>query len=268
MKEINYLVAVLSMLMYVSCKNAEEVTYDRHANVYFNMSANERDSVVYTFAYDMTKATDTIFIPVQIVGHRVPSLRHYAAYVELDSSSAEQHVHFDALEDAYPLAANTGTDSLPIIVHNLADLEDRSVSLIVKLMASADFGIENPRLIRAKIVLSARLEQPLWWSMWLGGYSRVKHQLFLLVTEQRTLTMEGLDAPKNLYYANLLNMMLNDPFKWVADNLDKGYVLHTTDNGASYAFYHNENPNRALLLRKNVSADKYYFIDEDGREVR
>lgn len=254
--------------MCASCKNAEEITYERHANIYFNMTESQRDSVVYTFAYDMTKASDTIFLPVSIIGHRIPSLRHYAAYVELDSSSAEQDTHFTALLDAYPLAAKAGKDSLPIVVHNLTDLENRSVSMIVKLQANSDFDVENPRLIRAKIVLSARLEQPLWWSMWLGSYSRIKHQLFLLVTEQRTLTMEGLDAPKNLYYVNLLNMMLNDPFKWVADNPAKGYLLKTSDNGANYSFYHQENPNRALTLRRNTSAAKYYFIDEDGREVR
>jgi len=268
MKATNYLTAAAGLLMCVSCKTADEINYDRHANIYFSMDESQRDSLIYTFAYDMTKASDTIFLPVSIIGHRIPSLRHYAVYVEQDSSSAEQNIHFTALSETYPLAAEAGRDSLPIVVHNLTDLESRSVSMIVKLQANSDFGVENPSLVRAKIILSARLEQPLWWSMWLGSYSRVKHQLFLLVTEQRTLTMEGLDAPKNLYYADLLNMMLNDPFKWVADHPAKGYVLTTSDNGATYSFFHQENPNRAIILRRNTSAAKYYFIDEDGKEVR
>src|SRR5690606_9561378 len=107
-----------------------------------------------------------------------------------------------------------------------------------------------------------------WWSMWLGAYSRVKHQLFLIVTEQRSLTMDGLDAPKNLYFANLLTLMLNDPFQWVADHPEKGYVLSETGNGDTYAFYHEENPNRIIVLKRNAGSGRYFFIDEEGKEVR
>ncbi|MNV59318.1 hypothetical protein D3C71_1517330 [compost metagenome] len=153
-------------------------------------------------------------------------------------------------------------------MHNISALESQSVSLLVKLKASDDFGVENPTLIRARIIISAQLEQPAWWTMWLDNYSRVKHQLFLIVTEQRSLSTVGLDAPKNLYFANLLLMMLNDPFKWVKDHPEKNYVLSSNDNGQTYQFYHVDNPNRSILLRKNSASGKYYFIDESGKEVR
>ncbi|WP_437920312.1 DUF4843 domain-containing protein [Sphingobacterium sp. LRF_L2] len=268
-KIIIYLyIACFCALSFCGCEKASLVTYDQDANIYFDLSQSNRDSIVYTFAYDMTKALDTLLIPVRIMGNRVAKMRDFEAYVERDSSTAVADLHYKTLSSAYSLEASQGRGSLPLIIYNVPDLEEKSVSLILKLKESVDFGIDNPRLIRARIVLSARLEKPNWWDMWLTNYSRVKHQLFMIVTEQTSLSMIGLEAPKNLYFANLLTMMLNDPFKWVANNPQKGYVLTTDDNGATYAFYHKENPARTMVLKKNEGAGRYYFIDELGKEVR
>jgi len=258
-----------------SCDKAELVTYDHPANIYFDLDDDEnpgaslRDSIVYTFAYDMTKAQDTVFIPVRLSGFRENRERRYKVAVDQDSSTAAPGTHYEALQPSYPMAANAGTAFLPLIVYNTADLEETAVSLVLKLRPSADFGIENPDLIRAKVVVSAQLEQPQWWSMWLGAYSRTKHQLFLLVTDQTELSMDGLDAPKNLYFAQMLTMMLNNPFGWVQDHPEKGYVLEPLEAGNTerYHFYHENNPGRTILLRQNASG-MYFFIDENGEEVR
>jgi len=261
MKKDTLLLLLLPLLLLCSCKKAGLTTYDRAANVYFDLSDADRDSIVYTFAYDMTKAQDTVFIPVKVMGYRDQQARHFEAFVEKDSSTARAELHYDALKSEYTLESNAGQALI-------SELENQSVSLLVKLKASDDFGVENPALIRARIIISAQLEQPAWWTMWLDNYSRVKHQLFLIVTEQRSLSMVGLDAPKNLYFANLLLMMLNDPFKWVKDHPEKKYVLNSKDNGQTYQFYHLDNPSRSILLRKNSASGKYYFIDESGKEVR
>ena len=273
---IKRLVALMGLpVLLVSCDKAELATYDHPANLYFDLSDNgnpevdRRDSIVYTFAYDMTKARDTVFIPVRLSGIRESRNRQYQVAVEQDSSTALAGIHYEALQPSYPLAADSGMAFLPLVIYNTADLEENAVTLILKLQPSADFGIENPSLIRAKVVVSARLEQPQWWSMWLGAYSRTKHQLFLLVTGQTELSMDGLDAPKNLYFAQMLTMMLNNPFGWVQDNPEKGYVLAPVETGSTdrYHFYHELNPGRTILLRRNAGG-MYYFIDENGEEVR
>lgn len=268
MKKNILLLLLLPLLLLWSCKKAVLTTYDRSANVYFDLSDTDRDSIVYTFAYDMTKAQDTIFVPVKVMGYRDQQARQYEVFVEKDSSTARADLHYEQLKPAYTIESDAGRARLPIIVHNISELENQSVSLLIKLKASDDFGVENPALIRARIIISARLEQPAWWTMWLDNYSRVKHQLFLIVTEQRSLSTVGLDAPKNLYFVNLLLMMLNDPFKWVKDHPEKNYVLSSKDDGQTYQFYHVDNPNRSILLRKNSASGKYYFIDESGKEVR
>lgn len=270
MKKNSYILLACVFCLFFSCQKTELKTYNADANVYFDLTEQARDSIVYTFAYEMTRASDTLYIPVRLMGNRMGNQRHFQAYVEEDSSTARSNEHYEALSAEYPLEADQGTGYVPLIIHNTRDLEEKSVSLILKLKASPDFGIDDPRLIRTYIILSAQLEKPNWWDSWspLGEYSRVRHQLFFIATEQRQLSTDGLDAPKNLYFANLLTILLNDPFKWVADHPEKGYVLESKDNGQSYIFYHKDNPNRPILLKKNTGVGKFFFIDESGKELR
>jgi hypothetical protein len=265
-----YIILIIGLL--AACKKAEELHFDHNANIHFNLGGTDKDSIVYTFAYAPTLSQDTIWLPVQLAGIRENTDRAYSAYVDTDSSTAKAGVHFEPLKSSYTLRAGTGITWLPVIVYNVSDLESESVTLIIKMKGTDDLGIEIPtaddgfNLLRAKIVYSAMLEQPSWWNQWLGSYySRTKHQLFLIVTGVTSLTTSGLDAPRNLYLVNLLTTMLNDPFKWVANNPTKGYVLEASGN--DYYFYNKDNPNRKILLRKNASAGKYFFIDENGEEV-
>ncbi|PEC35743.1 hypothetical protein CON60_31315, partial [Bacillus toyonensis] len=104
------------------------------------------------------------------------------------------------------------------------------------------------------------------------NYSRTKHELFYITTGQTSMTtgsQGGLDAPKNLYYTGLLTIMMNNPFNWVTKNVAKKYVLEevTAGNTDSYYFFNLGNPTKKTLLRKNAQTGKYYFIDENGKEV-
>lgn len=269
------MVTSAGLLYFPACEQAELPVYDHTANIYFDFTnpetGNYVDSITYTFAYDMTKATDTIELPVRLSGIRTAYDRYYSAYIEQDSTSAIAGQHFEPLAERYLLPANTGLALLPLVINNTADLEESTYSIMVKLQASDDFGIENPKLLRAKIIFSARLEKPEWWDMWpLAPYSRTKHQLFILVTEQTSLTTVGLDAPRNLYFSTLLTMMLNNPFAWVQNNPAKGYVLEPASAGTNpdYHFYHRDNPARQILLKFNAAANRHYFIDENGQEIR
>lgn len=274
MKKLSFIILSLSIL--AACKKAEEMRFDSTANIHYNLYLEERDSVIYTFAYKPTLKQDTIFLPIQLSGVTEDKDRTYYAYADKDSSTAQEGIHYEPLKAEYKLPAGKGTTTLPIIIYNVSDLESRAVSLIIRLKGSPDLGIkaitdhDGKDILRAKIVYSAMLEKPNWWNMWEGAYySRTKHQLFLIVTGETTLTTAGLDAPRNLYLVNMLTIMLNDPFKWVAKNAAKGYVLEQVVPGddSNYHFYNIENPNRPILLRKNTATGKYYFIDENGEEI-
>ena len=268
-----YIIIILALISLGSCKKAEEMKFSHVANVYFDIYNGDKDSIVRTFAYTPTKAADTLLIPVRLSGIRTANSRNYNVRVETDSSSAVPDQHYQPLKASYSIPANAGIGYIPFIMYNKDKLlEEKSVSVIIKLTASDDFGIENPTMLRAKVVFSSKLEKPNWWDMWLTNYSRTKHELFYITTGQTSMTtgsQGGLDAPKNLYYTGLLTIMMNNPFNWVTKNVAKGYVLQevTTGNTDSYYFFNTGNPSKKTLLRKNTQTGKYYFIDENGKEV-
>ncbi|WP_207534195.1 DUF4843 domain-containing protein [Desertivirga arenae] len=267
-----YIYLIMTVLFLASCEKAEELKYSHSANIFFQFNSGaDRDSMVYTFAYRPTIPQDTVWLLVRLTGTRTATDRYFTARIEKDSSTAQEGLHYEPLKEQYAIPADRGWTYIPFVVYNKdKQLENRSVSAIIKLNPSEDFGIENPSIIRAKVVFSSKLEKPSWWDMWLGGYySRTKHELFILTTGRTSLTTAGLDAPMNLYFTGILTTMLNNPFNWVQKNPAKGYVLTPVNEGStdSYYFYNTANPARKMLLRKNNQINKYFFIDENGQEV-
>jgi hypothetical protein len=166
------------------------------------------------------------------------------------------------------LKANTGVTQVPLIIYNSdSTLQSKSVQIKFKLYPTSDLDTALNKLINGKLVFSSKLERPDWWGMWMGDYfSQTKFQLFIITTGQTSMTMSGLDAPKNLYFVSVLTGFLNDPFTWVKRNADKGYVLEQqTDE--RYYFYSKDNPNKKIVYQYDSQAGKYFFIDETGLEI-
>lgn len=183
------------------------------------------------------------------------------------STTAVSNTHYQPLQPSYTLPADAGRYWLPVVLVNKdATLTTRTVLLTLALTAGDDLEVDLVSLTKARIVISNKLEKPRWWDMWLGSYSQVKHQLFRLSATAEELTTNGIDAPKNLFYAGKLTAFLNDPKSWVNANPDKGYVLKERPDG-NYDFYHSASPDKIIPYRKNVSSGKFYFIDETGKEV-
>lgn len=262
------LIAISIVVVAGACKKTAEIKYHAEDSVYFDFkTAADRDSIVYTFAYEPDLAKDTILLPVRISGNRIPAGRSFGIQVS-GASTAVAGTHYEAFKTSYTMPADSGTFMLPVVLLNKdPQLTTTSVSLQLKLLPSADLDTSINTLIKARIVFSNKLEKPIWWAMWLGAYySQVKHQLFLISSGATDLTTSGLDAPKNLYHVGRLNGFLLDPFTWVTQNPDKGYVLTVRTDG-NYDFYSSKNPDKKILLRKNASSGKFFFIDEAGKEV-
>ena len=149
-------------------------------------------------------------------------------------------------------------------------LQQTAVRIKFYLEPTDALAVSMPRLAVARLVFSSKLERPDWWGQWMGDYySQVKHQLFIIVTGQTTLTTGsegGLDAPKNLYFISLLTSFLSNPGKWVAAHPDKGYVLEKVDD-TTYHFYNKDNPKKIIVYRYDGVTGQYYFIDENGDQV-
>jgi hypothetical protein len=239
-------------------------------SVYFNFDpeTTDRDSVIYTFAYYPGIARDTIYLPVSISGVRVAHERTFGVTVVKDGTTAALNTHYAPFKEAYTVPSDSGRLLLPVILYNTDPaMAEKSFVLKLKLTPSAELDTANNKLINARIVFSNKLEQPKWWTMWLGSYySQTKHRLFIIANGPADLTMDGLDAPRNLFFVDRLKNLLGDPATWVANNPGKGYQLVKRPDG-NYDFFSTENPSKTMLYKKNEAAGKYYFIDEDGKEI-
>ena len=258
-----------AVVLLTACRKAEKVTYHSSDNIYFDLEPfNEQDSILYTFAYHPERLKDTVWVPVSISGNRVNATRIYSVKVVDTATTAVVNKHYEPLKTQYEMPPGYGFVYMPVIVYNTDTLMlKQAYSLSLQMVATSDFDVDFSSLIHARIVFSNKLEKPVWWDMWLGGYySQVKHQLFRLAATTDDLSMSGLDAPKNLYYVDKLKSLLNSPFTWVVNNPDKGYVLSARADG-NYDFYYSGTPQKTTLLAKDPSNGKYYFIDENGKEV-
>ena len=260
---------LLIIIACVGCRKEETTTYGSSDNVYFDFdpATTDRDSIIYTFAYTPGLEQDTVFLPVRVSGMRADMNRSFGVRVDDARTTAVAGSHYEPLQQNYSVPADSGALLLPVVLLNSDPaLSERSVVLTLQLSA-ADLGIADTSIVTARIVFSNKLEKPVWWEMWLGGYySQVKHELFLISSGTTDLTLSGLDAPTNLYHTGKLASFLNDPFTWVEQNPEKGYVLVQREDG-NYDFYNENTPAKKILLRKNVQANKYFFIDENGAEV-
>lgn len=265
-KTILIISIVLAFL--VSCKKGEYPVYNSPDNIHFNFIVPTVDSIVYTFAFTPGKLSDTVYIPMQLSGIRVSHDRTYAVAVTDSNTTAVAGEHYQALLPSYILPADSGTTFLPIIIYNTDTLlRKRSVALSLHLVATNDLGIAIADQDMGKVIISNKLEEPNWWTMWLGGYfSSTKFQLFIIATGETSMSTSGLDAPKNLYYVSLLNSLLQDPFGWVANNPQSGYVLTQLPNG-NYNFYSTSNPANVIPLVQDPGTGTWFFLDENGVEV-
>lgn len=272
MKRSHIVLLLILAVAGTGCQKSELTAFDSPAQVYFDFSAAQRDSLLYTFAYTPAKASDTIYLPVKLLGVRSTQPRSFMVKIDPDSTTAVADKHYKALEPSYQIAAGEGVCYVPVILYNTDPvLENASVRIKFYLEATDQLGVGLPPLSDGRLVFSSKLERPDWWGMWMGDYySQVKHQFFLFVTGQTSMTTGqegGLDAPKNLYFVSLLTSFLNDPFKWIAKNPELGYTLTKNADG-SYDFYNLSNPDKKVLYRMDEQAGKYFFIDENGLEVK
>lgn len=252
-----------------SCKKGEYLVYNSPDNIHFNFVVPTVDSIVYTFAFTPGQVSDTVYVPMQLSGIRVSRDRQYAVAVTDSNTTAVVSEHYAPLQQSYILPADSGTTYLPIIIYNTDTLlRKRSVALSLHLVATNDLGIAIADQDMGKVIISNKLEEPAWWTMWMGQYfSSTKYQLFIIATGGlTTLSTSGLDAPKNLYYVGVLTNLLQNPFTWVANNPQSGYVLTQQPNG-NYNFYNTNNPQSVIPVVQDASTGNWYFIDENGAEV-
>jgi hypothetical protein len=276
MKRYLFFILCISTMLF-SCKKDKELLYNSQDNIYFNYAA--KDTLSYSFAFNLGQAQDTLWIPVIISGNRTNYARTFQVAVLADSTTAVAPIDYEPLKSSYTMPADSGVVHIPVIIKNIdTALNSKSVLLTIRVSGGKDFGSNLYEGIRTKeIVFSSRLEEPIWWPDWqgeLGAYSRIKHQLFLISSGTKDLVVVSgnptayLDIPRALFYISNFKAFLTDPFGWVSQNPTKGYVLTPRNDGTGdYDFYNTNAPTKKIHLQYFKQANKYVFIDENGQQV-
>lgn len=266
----NIIVLLAAVMLMTACKKEQIPVFTNPENhIYFNLAPyGFQDSMIYTFAYHPERAKDTVWVPVRISGNRVGSPLTYSAKIIDSLSSAQINKHYEPLKNEYTFPADSGWYKFPVVLYSVDTmLLLRSYAVTIQLLPGANVGTAFTQQNTVRIVFSSKLEKPGWWDQCpQGPYSIVKHQLFRLSATTEDVTTNSLDVPIRLYYSDRFNALLTSPKTWIANNPDKGYEIKERPDG-NYDFFYSGTPEKKYLYRKNDQSGKFFFIDENGKEV-
>jgi len=270
--KISTIILLAAVVGMAACKKEAISAFSGSSeNIYFNLEPyGYKDSLLYTFSKHPELRSDTVWVPVRISGNRVDSDLTYSVKVIDSASTAQVNKHYQPLKDHYVLPANAGPSFLPVILYNTDTMMlQRSFSLTLQLVSTGQLHTDFSQQLTARIVFSNRLERPKWWDkcpIGGSGYTIVKHLLFRLSATTDDVTTGQYDQPIWIYYTEKLNVLLQSPRTWIANNPGKGYDLYPRPDG-NFDFYNPAEPEKKFLYRRKGTTNSFYFVDENGNDV-
>lgn len=178
---MKYIIPFIIAWIFMSCKKQALQSYenDPRINVEFVKNETVSDSVFYSFVIKNTSVVkDTIPITANIMGEPADHDRVIKLEADPSGTTAMEGTHYELGELIMP--ANAYSAELPVIIKRTDDLQEKTIRLTLRVVASADFKPGAPELSRVVIVWNDILSKPSnWdelWDLIFGAYSRTKHQ--------------------------------------------------------------------------------------------
>jgi hypothetical protein len=199
MKKILYSSSILMLIiMGVSCKKSDLITYQGQPDIYFNAATKLpdfngeviTDSTVLSFAYS-TATDSTTKIIIGVAGAKAGHDREYKLVVNA-ASTAIAGKHYEALPATFTIKKNSLKDTVLLKAHRTTDMQAAEPILVLDLQPNENFVTTmTDKIINAaigkkmsyvtyKIYLNDIVKKPSgWFDFYLGVFSRKK--LFLMV---------------------------------------------------------------------------------------
>ena len=214
-------------ILSVACQENEMTDFENDGAVYFQLNTTDwtevADSIVYSFAgKDVTEYT--VNLQVDLMGMAVDRDREVRLAIDPELTTAEEGLHYRALETSYVLPAGAYTMQIPVtILGTDPRMENQAFQLAIRLEPSADLGLGLSQRTLARIQFSAMLTKPYYWDAtyaW-GEYSKVKHE--------KMIEMFGIDFPTTYEeywedyemwdaYANVLSQWFDENYPVYDEN--------------------------------------------------
>lgn len=215
-------------MFFASCEESELTNFKEKDAVYFQLEKTdftlqsthwddwlnyEGDSLVFTFGgLDRDSPDyleiDTVWLQVNLLGQMSTQERYFNVGVNQDQTTAEEGIHYEALESQYTLGADTTSCSFPVVFYNHKSLgaEPYTLDVVIESNDTFDLGLEGKT--NARILIYNDVVKPLIWDVYfynyLGPYSKAKHRVVLLtnggITVPNTLKDYGELRASNGYY--------------------------------------------------------------------
>ena len=159
-----YIIIFAAILPFAGCKEDVPTIFAEPDGIYFSASS---DSLNYTFAKYPGRVTDTIKVPVTVLGK--PSDKDRSISIEKVSEAginATEGVHYKLLQP-YTLPAGKVSTLLPIVVYRTGDMDSLLISFKLQLKGNENFisGISTKTALKIKV---GYLQKPSTWGEYTG----------------------------------------------------------------------------------------------------
>ena len=183
-KGIYYIILLAAILP--GCKEDVPTVFAEPDGIYFNAPA---DSMTYTFAKYPNRLSDTLKIPVTVLGSaagtdRTISLEKLSG-VDINGTEG---VHYKLLQP-YTIPAGKVSTMLPVVIYRTGDMDSLSINFKFQLKANENFvsGISAKTSLKIKV---GYLQKPPTWgdltglqwagySLNMGTWTRTKYKVVL-----------------------------------------------------------------------------------------
>ena len=185
-KAIVYITLFAAILPFAGCKEDVPTVFAEPDGIYFSASS---DSLYYTFAKYPNRLSDTIKVPVTVLGK--PSDKDRAIGIEKLSEAGingTEGVHYKLLQP-YTLPAGKVSTMLPVVVYKTGDMDSILISFKLQLKGNENFisGISVKTSLKIKV---GYLQKPPTWgeltglqwagySLNMGTWSKTKYKVIL-----------------------------------------------------------------------------------------
>ncbi len=163
-KRIAYIIAFLGTIALAGCKEDVPTLFSSPDGIYFSYSA---DSLVYTFAKYPSRVSDTLKLPVTVLGNAVDKDRVInVEKVSETGLNATEGVQFKLLPP-YTMPAGKVSTSIPIVIYKTGDMDSIQFNFKLKLSENENFvsGISAKAFLKIK---TGFLQKPTTWGE-IGG---------------------------------------------------------------------------------------------------
>jgi hypothetical protein len=200
----NYIYLLFILVFFVRCEESELTSFKEKDAIYFQLQETdytkhfsswddwlnyEGDSIVYNFKGHVVDnpdylEKDTVWLQVNLLGQMSPQERYFNVRVNQNQTSAEEGLHYEALDSQYTLGADTIRASFPVVLFNYESLgtEPYTLDVVIESNATFDLGLEGRT--NARFLIYNDVVKPVIWDQYyysyLGPYSKAKHRIVIL----------------------------------------------------------------------------------------